>query len=148
MKFGLTQRQLGDALGRTATCVSYWENDRREPSLADLARLAKSLEISTDWLVLGERSGKLRGHLEIAPAPVVAGRGRGTEGVTSMQDEITSVRLAWLGYKDERLVAIELSSFHAAETVAEWESRGYRVEQVSNLEALARWRREVQEASA
>jgi hypothetical protein len=51
---------------------------------------------------------------------------------------------AWLGYKDGQLVAIELEGFHAGETVAEWESRGYRVERVSNEEAMRRWRKEVQ----
>jgi hypothetical protein len=52
---------------------------------------------------------------------------------------------AWLGYKDGQLVAIELAAFHAGETVAEWESRGYRVEVVSDQEAMARWRAEVME---
>jgi hypothetical protein len=52
---------------------------------------------------------------------------------------------AWLGYKDGQLVAIELSGFHAGETVAGWESHGYRVEVVSDDEAKARWRTEVQE---
>jgi hypothetical protein len=56
-----------------------------------------------------------------------------------------SARRSWLGYKDGQLVAIELSGFHAGETVAEWESRGYRVEIVSYSEALARWRAEVQD---
>jgi hypothetical protein len=51
---------------------------------------------------------------------------------------------AWLGYKDGQLVAVELEGFHAGETVAEWESRGYRVERVSNEEAMRRWCDEVQ----
>jgi hypothetical protein len=52
---------------------------------------------------------------------------------------------AWLDYKDGQLVAIELSGFHAGETVAGWESRGYRVEVVGDDEAKARWHAEVQE---
>lgn len=51
---------------------------------------------------------------------------------------------AWLGYKGDELVAIEMSEFHAGETVERWEAQGYRVEVVSNQEALVRWRREVQ----
>lgn len=49
-------------------------------------------------------------------------------------------RLAWLGYKDGDLVAIELEGFHAGETVAGWEARGYRVEVVTNEQAMKRWR--------
>jgi hypothetical protein len=51
---------------------------------------------------------------------------------------------AWLGYQEDQLVAIELSGFHAGDTVQAWEARGYRVEQVPDLEAIDRWRREVQ----
>jgi hypothetical protein len=51
---------------------------------------------------------------------------------------------AWLGYKDGQLVAIELTAFHAGETIAGWKSKGYRVEQASDEEAKARWRVEVQ----
>lgn len=52
---------------------------------------------------------------------------------------------AWLGYKDGSLCAIELSAFHAGETVEQWKAQGYRVEQVTDSEAMARWRREVQD---
>lgn len=52
---------------------------------------------------------------------------------------------AWLGYKEDQLVAVELSDFHAGDTVQAWEACGYRVEQVPDLEAIDRWRREVQE---
>lgn len=76
---GMTQADLARALGRTQTCVSYWESDRREPSFADLSVLAKSLEISTDWLVLGERTGILVGTTEIAPGAACNDPGAGPE---------------------------------------------------------------------
>jgi hypothetical protein len=52
---------------------------------------------------------------------------------------------AWLGYKDGRLVAIELAGFNRDETIADWESRGYTVVQTTDAEAIATWRRDVLE---
>jgi DNA-binding XRE family transcriptional regulator len=51
----ITQEELSERIGRSQPCLSQWESGRREPSLSDLANLAKCLEISTDYLVLGSR---------------------------------------------------------------------------------------------
>lgn len=55
-KRGLTQRQLGEAVGVGESAVNRWENDKgdedgREPPLARLVLIAKELATSTDWLL-------------------------------------------------------------------------------------------------
>lgn len=42
----LSQATLGQRLGVTQTAISYWELDRREPSLEDLIALARELGVT------------------------------------------------------------------------------------------------------
>jgi hypothetical protein len=60
--------------------------------------------------------------------------------MSDQQVQEADCRFAWLGYKDDRLVAIELEGFHEGETIAGWQARGYRVEVVTNEQAMRRWR--------
>jgi transcriptional regulator with XRE-family HTH domain len=48
---GLSQADLGGLMGRRQVTVSTWENGTREPSLADLARLAGLLGVTADNLL-------------------------------------------------------------------------------------------------
>lgn len=47
-KNGLTQQQLADALGITASMVCHFENDRRRPSLDRLVEMSVMLGFSVD----------------------------------------------------------------------------------------------------
>ena len=52
---GLTQRQLGEAVGREGISaertVSYWESNTREPSVKDLRPLCRALKCSLEELI-------------------------------------------------------------------------------------------------
>lgn len=48
---GLSTRQLGDAVGKTHAAIAGYERDAHEPGALVLARLAKELGTSTDYLV-------------------------------------------------------------------------------------------------
>lgn len=48
---GLTRQQLGNKLQLSANGIGQYEIGRREPSLGGLVRLAKILNVSTDWLL-------------------------------------------------------------------------------------------------
>lgn len=84
VQFNMTQAELGEELGRTQTCISYWETGRREPSLTDLERLSITLKVTVDWLVTGRRNGILTGS-KGAPRAAVNDRGAGKGAVTPMQ---------------------------------------------------------------
>lgn len=57
---GLTQEQLGFAVGVTKSSVSAWENGRESPSFNALLRLRDALQCSIDGL-LDEESGSRSG---------------------------------------------------------------------------------------
>lgn len=46
----LSITQLGREIGVTATTISRWERDNREPSLANAKEIAKFFKVSTDYL--------------------------------------------------------------------------------------------------
>lgn len=48
---GLSQEQLGEAVGVTRQTIAAWETGDREPSLAQLAKIAKKLSVATDLLL-------------------------------------------------------------------------------------------------
>jgi len=50
---GMTQEQLGFALGVTKASISEWENGRKTPSFRVLAELRNALKRSVDELVCG-----------------------------------------------------------------------------------------------
>lgn len=55
---GMTQEQLGFALGITKSSVSAWENGRETPSFRMLPELRRQLGRSLDELVCGLQSGE------------------------------------------------------------------------------------------
>ncbi len=47
---GLSTKKLGEKIGVTDVCISRWERDLREPSLANAKEVAKFFKVSTDYL--------------------------------------------------------------------------------------------------
>ena len=50
-KAGLTQKQLADKMGITASVVSYYELSERNPSPEVLVKLASIFHVTTDFLL-------------------------------------------------------------------------------------------------
>ena len=48
---GVTQREVADAIGCTATVYSRYERGEREPDISTLCSLADYFEVSTDVLI-------------------------------------------------------------------------------------------------
>lgn len=46
-----TQQQVGDEIGLSQSGFALYERGKREPSITSLIRLAKTLNVSTDWLI-------------------------------------------------------------------------------------------------
>ena len=46
----MTQKELGDLIGVSASTVGMYEQHRRLPDADTIARISKALDISTDWL--------------------------------------------------------------------------------------------------
>lgn len=57
-KAGLSQEQLGEKLGVSRQAVSKWESSQTNPDVAYVAQMCRLLEVSSDWLLLGEESGQ------------------------------------------------------------------------------------------
>lgn len=55
----LTQTRMADALGISVAAYTRYENNDREPSLANLARIAKILNVSIDWLLGIEKTSEV-----------------------------------------------------------------------------------------
>lgn len=65
-KAGLTQQELGDLLFVSKSSVSTYENDNANPSPASLATIAKSANVTLDWLITGSNSGHSDKNIENA----------------------------------------------------------------------------------
>jgi len=68
---GITQRTLAHKMHVSASAVSKWLSDSREPDLATLTRLAAMLGVSTDWLLgvkAAEKPTAQRPSLELVRA--------------------------------------------------------------------------------
>ena len=52
----MTQKELAEAIGVTPQHISAIEQDKRDPSLSSLAKLAEELGVTTDYLVTGKES--------------------------------------------------------------------------------------------
>jgi transcriptional regulator with XRE-family HTH domain len=50
---GMSQAELADKLGCSASAVGMYEQGRREPSVDMLVELSRILEVSTDYLLTG-----------------------------------------------------------------------------------------------
>lgn len=48
---GLNQRELSDRLGVPASSIAHFEGGRRKPSFDNLSRLARALDVTTDYLL-------------------------------------------------------------------------------------------------
>ena len=59
---GLTQTALAEKTGLSNVTMSHYENGRREPSSANLRRLAKGLNITSDYLLCLPYSPKTIAH--------------------------------------------------------------------------------------
>lgn len=56
---GLSQEQLGERLGVSRQAVSKWESSQSNPDVTYVAQMCRVLEVSSDWLLLGEESGQI-----------------------------------------------------------------------------------------
>jgi len=52
----MTQQGLAEAIGVTPQHISAIEQDKRDPSLSSLAKLAEELGVTIDYLVTGKES--------------------------------------------------------------------------------------------
>ena len=52
----MTQKELAEAIGGTPQHISAIEQDKRDPSLSSLAKLAEELGVTIDYLVTGKES--------------------------------------------------------------------------------------------
>ena len=46
-----TQKKLSSFLGLTPNCICEWENNRSEPSIISLTKIASYFEVSVDYLL-------------------------------------------------------------------------------------------------
>lgn len=63
---GLSQSQLGKAVGVTGSAVSQWERGLDSPRPDKLERLARALEVDVGWLLTGQNGAPL-GRRDQAP---------------------------------------------------------------------------------
>lgn len=49
-----TQRQVGAMIGVSPSVLSRWESGLSSPDVLELAQINKALNVSIDWLVLGD----------------------------------------------------------------------------------------------
>lgn len=54
---GLTASALAKHIGVKPSAISNWETGYREIDILKLARFAKELGFSTDWIIIGDLSG-------------------------------------------------------------------------------------------
>lgn len=57
-EIGLTQRDIGAALGRSAGAVTQWELDTTKPNGQNLIKLSKLLQCDPEWLLTGREDLK------------------------------------------------------------------------------------------
>ena len=58
----MSQAELAQLLKISPSTVGMYEQDRREPSLQTLARLAEVFSVSTDYLITGKAADPSDGH--------------------------------------------------------------------------------------
>ena len=90
---GLTQKDLAAMLIVTPTCLNYWENGKRFPSVSKLRQLSEVLNVDGDYL-LGRNEPPESEQKEIPSAPAATG----TERISI---EETDKLLAALGFIEE-----------------------------------------------
>lgn len=70
-KRGMTQEYLAGALGVSPQAVSKWENDQNAPDVGMLVKLADVLEVTTDYLLTGDKGPRVTWAPEEEQAPRV-----------------------------------------------------------------------------
>lgn len=55
---GMTQTELGKAIGQTAGAVTNYEKGTREPNIHKIKEIAAALGVSSDWLLETEYANK------------------------------------------------------------------------------------------
>lgn len=70
-KRGMTQEYLAGALGVSPQAVSKWENDQNAPDVGMLMKLADVLEVTTDYLLTGDKAPRVTWAPEEEEAPRV-----------------------------------------------------------------------------
>ena len=60
MKYRFTQSELAELVGVTKSSIASYENDSRQPSYSVLIKLARTFNVSTDFLLLGKTDNILR----------------------------------------------------------------------------------------
>ena len=48
---GYTQKHLAELLGISPTRLNYWEKGKREPDVVNILEIAKTLDVSIDYLI-------------------------------------------------------------------------------------------------
>lgn len=51
---GLSQKQLGEKMGLSASMIGQWENDLRNPKYDTSKRIAAALDVDVNWLMNGK----------------------------------------------------------------------------------------------
>lgn len=64
----VTQAEIGERLGVSGQAVSLWEQDRSQPKLDVIERLAAVLETEPAALAFGVRSGEKNGNHHATPS--------------------------------------------------------------------------------
>ena len=59
-KYRFTQSELAELVGVTKSSIASYENDSRQPSYSVLKKLARTFNVSTDFLLLGKTDNTLR----------------------------------------------------------------------------------------
>ena len=59
-KYRFTQSELAELVGVTKSSIASYENDSRQPSYSVLIKLARTFNVSTDFLLLGKTDNTLR----------------------------------------------------------------------------------------
>ena len=73
-KAGLTQEQLGEALGVSRQAVSKWESGQANPDVTYIMEMCRIFDVSADWILFGTE------HKPSAPVPAEIPKGKKQHG--------------------------------------------------------------------
>ena len=59
MRNGITQKELAKTLYVSESTVSYWENDKTEPSIIFIVKLTALFQTSLNYLIIGNEKSTL-----------------------------------------------------------------------------------------
>lgn len=70
---GLTQQELGDAVGLSRSAISLWESATTPeiPTISHLFAVAKACGVRPDWLLVGERHNVSQSNIVNAKVPIL-----------------------------------------------------------------------------